>query len=340
MIATPSLIRKVGQWLEGSQGISYDEPKILRLMLTHERNALDGDSLRYVLNELPELEVVILDGTLDPLLHPCILECLAVLKEQRRLRVQLRSFGLGLAKADIAEGLWEVAPDRLSFVLPGYRPSHYALYSQRNASELPEIRQHLQRWITQRRHRETSSSQNCFTDISFWVERLNVSQMEAMIYWAEEIGVDAVCFEPVPSQGTSWRSQAILEGDALFQEARQALRPQQFRIPVALPVPVKKGATGCKAPFQMVQLMLGDQSVSPCLYPDASLKSDMGKLLGGDYWNSRAYQQYRKAHQYRGALPEACQYCPQNQGAALGEVLNSQWLPKALQHGNYGVFAV
>lgn len=334
------IVKKLGPLLDRGQGVSYDEPDVLHLNYVRpgSDSRLNTDGLLWVLDELPSVKHLWIEGQNggDPLQDGSIIEMVTVAKKRRpNLQIQLRSPGYALLGKSLSQQKALLEPllktvHRLTWTLPGHKPAIYARQGNRPAPEILPLSEALHQAVTIKKHLHKTGGRLALLDMCLSLDPVMGDQLPEMIRWAEQVGVDALCFSLY--QTAAEQAQGVVASLHLLP---LHLNEEQFRLPVALPQAPSESAINeeppCLDPFQLVSINPLDLQVAGCRQQLADFAGGP-VACQGDFWNTQQAQALRKSlsQQAGNSLPAPCASCTKRQRVITPSqqtVLNREWLP-------------
>jgi MoaA/NifB/PqqE/SkfB family radical SAM enzyme len=287
-------------------------PEGLAAMLAELNNAkaLELDTFKFTLEQIPTIQTIEFSGWGEPLLVPDLFQMIQHAQNFNGARAVVVSNGL--LSERYLDALFAATLEALIIRLHAHKPSTYWLMTGHPPAEYVDLKEALSGLIRQRARRRA----NLRIEVQLTVDTQTYTQIPEMIRFAEEMGVEGIRFNNFQSY--------IPEQDAyrtLFREQADilrflnTLREEDYRIRVQLPPLLDsnlKGFRNCRDPFTSVGVD-GSCHISPCTRQLIHFQ-EKGNVWDPDFWNNGQYQWLRSVHQSDASteIPSACQGCPNN----------------------------
>jgi radical SAM protein with 4Fe4S-binding SPASM domain len=280
-----------------------------RPKLSRRAGALDLEVFRRLLDDLPELEEVTLQGLGEPLLAPALWEMIELVRS-RGARVGFNTNATLLTRP-AADRLVASGVDWVHVSLDG--PTAETYEAIRDGASFARVRAHLAGLLEARRAAGSSTPRVLVVLVAM---RRNVETVPELVDLAAGLGADGVFvqnlshdFEDADDEAYGAirafvEEESLWEGDpaaaAAFAEARR--RAADAGIELRLPgrgvaAPRAAGEPGCTWPFDAAYVT-HDGLVQPCCMVMGSERATLGKLderAFPEIWNDAPYQRFRAA---------------------------------------------
>jgi radical SAM protein with 4Fe4S-binding SPASM domain len=288
--------------------------------------ALPVAAFHRLLDELPALERVTLQGLGEPLLAPGLLEMVEACTA-RGIAVGFNTNGT-LLRRPVADRLVASGLDWLHVSLDGATAATYE--GVRDGATFDVVRANLEGLLAARAEAGRERPQVLLVFVAM---RRNVGDLPALVRLAHGWGVDGVRVQNLSHAFTDTdpagayadirafaRDEALWGGDGPdgdpFAEARALaadlgvdLRLPELR---AAPPQPAEGAPGCDWPWRSAYVTHRGE-VQPCCMVMGSDRATLGRLEGGsglpDVWHGEAYRTFRRRLTEPGDPPEVCRGC-------------------------------
>jgi radical SAM protein with 4Fe4S-binding SPASM domain len=298
--------------------------------LDREEGSLPFARFREIVDALPDLDVLTLQGLGEPLLAPDLLRMVAH-AAARGVRVGFNTNATLLTRA-MAERLVAAGLDWLCVSLDGATAATYE--SIRDGASFARVERHVRGLMEVLRERRARRPR---VSIVFVAMRRNVAELPAVVELAAQWGVPEVrvqnlshSFSDTDPAGAYreirdftaaealWRAPDATAGTA-FAEAERvaAARGVSLRLPqlVAAPGGRPVGARGCEWPWRSAYVR-HDGAVQPCcmlMGSDRGVLGDAGRDGFAQVWGGDAYRAFREALA-SATPPEVCAGCSMYRG--------------------------
>jgi MoaA/NifB/PqqE/SkfB family radical SAM enzyme len=225
------------------------------------------------------VEAVVLEGWGESLLHPRLIDCIRLVKQEGS-RVGFVTSGKTLNEAYIAE-LVKAGPDFIGFSLSGASPqTHDAI---RVNSSLAELTRHIH--IFQETKARLGKADPRF-HIVYLLLRNNIHELPLLLRLAKELKIEEVILIHIALVTTPWQAEQRVfadtpnpEYEAILQEGERLAKELkiQYRRPSLTPrdVPVCS-----ENPLQNLYISVKG-NVSPCVYLNPPLPTPFTRLFQG-----------------------------------------------------------
>jgi MoaA/NifB/PqqE/SkfB family radical SAM enzyme len=286
--------------------------------------AIDAKLFYRLLDDLPELERLTLQGLGEPLLHPRLLEFIAFTHDRgTKVGFNTNATLLSRSKADalVAAGL-----DWLHVSLDGASAATYE--SIRDGARLPVVLRNLA-GLSDARARAGVTRPHI--QVVFVAMRRNVEELPSLVRLLDDIGVSDLRVQNLshdfadtdPAGGYREireyaREQSLWDGDAVarraFAEATGEAVARGIRLRLPYPAearrPLDPGAPGCTWPWDAAYIT-SQGIVQPCCMVMGDDRVALGCLTEASFaeiWSGPAYVEFRQ-RLLSGAPPEVCRGC-------------------------------
>jgi len=296
--------------------------------LDRHEASLDFASVRALLDALPDLERVTLQGLGEPLMAPDLLPML----EYGRARGIRMGFNTNatLLTAAMTERLLDAEPDWLCVSVDGATAATYE--SIRDGARFDRVARNVRRFVTRMRERGARKPDLSLVMVAM---RRNVAELPALVRLAADWGVPTLrvqnlshSFSDCDPAGAYREirefagAEALWQGhdgaaDAAFAEAR-ALAGElgvALRLPDLDEPPRQVGAPGCDWPWRSAYVR-HDGRVQPCcmlMGGDRAILGDLHESSFAEIWQSPAYEAFRAALM-TDKPPDVCRGCSMYRG--------------------------
>jgi len=272
--------------------------------------AMDLETFTALVDELPDLERVTMQGLGEPLLAPDFFSMLGLLAA-RGIAMGFNTNGTLLTR-ERAERLVELGVDWLHVSLDGASAGTYEAIRHRSNFEL--VRRNVAGLVEVMRECGASKPE---VELVFVAMRRNVAELSALVRLAHELGVPTVwvqnlshSFSDTDPSGDYREIREYAKEEALwggrspaarrtFAEARTLAGELgvELRLPrLAEPEPMREpGTPGCSWPFRSAYIT-HDAKVQPCcavMGADRAVLGDAGAEPFEDVWRGQAYRDFR-----------------------------------------------
>jgi radical SAM protein with 4Fe4S-binding SPASM domain len=295
-----------------------------RPRLGRAQGAMCLHTFRSVVDELPELEQVTLQGLGEPLLAPDLPQMVEY-ATGLGARVGFNTNGMLLTR-ERARHLVEAGLDWLHVSLDGATPATYE--SIRGGSSFETVRRHVL-GLVEVRH--ALGAETPRLSLVFVAMRRNVAELPDLVRLAHEWGVGRLrvqnlshSFSDTDPAGSYadirrfaaeealWGREEVARAEELFEQARALAEALdvELRLP-RLREPDEPGsARGCEWPFTSVYVT-HDGRVQPCcmvMGDDRVSLGEVGESPLGEIWRGASYREFRQGL-LTGSPPEVCAGC-------------------------------
>jgi radical SAM protein with 4Fe4S-binding SPASM domain len=296
-----------------------------RPALSRRSGAMDLESFRELVDQLPELEQVTMQGLGEPLLAPDFFPMLEYLAG-RGIRMGFNTNGTLLTR-DRAERLVELGVDWIHVSLDGAEAETYEAIRAR--SSFQRVRDNVRGLVEAKRRAGTEKPE---LELVFVAMRRNVDELPQLVRLAADWGVGRVwvqnlshSFSDTDPSGEYREIREYAEGEALWAEPnpeaeavfeRAARLAEDLGVVLRLPrleepeLRREAGTPGCHWPFEAAYVT-HDLKVQPCcavMGADRAVLGDLGSTDFEAVWRSGAYRDFR-ARLLDGQPPEVCRGC-------------------------------
>jgi radical SAM protein with 4Fe4S-binding SPASM domain len=293
------------------------------------------ETFRSIVDALPELEIVTLQGLGEPLLAPDLF-AMVEYASRRGIRMGFNTNATLLGRRQ-AERLVDAGLAWLCFSIDGARADTYE--SIRDGASFAEVEQNVRGVVQLVRERGASLPE---LSIVFVAMRRNVAELPDMVRLAADWGVPKLrvqnlshSFEDTGLQSEYDEIRRFTDAEALWREgedqdhalAEEALaeaRALAGELGVALrlpslaeeaPAPRAGDEAGCDWPWRS-SYVRHDGGVQPCcmlMGDDRAILGDVGSARFGEVWRGPAYRSFRAALR-SDAPPDVCRGCSMYRG--------------------------
>jgi radical SAM protein with 4Fe4S-binding SPASM domain len=272
-----------------------------------------------IVEELPGVRTVTLQGLGEPLLSPHLLDMIQLLKD-RGARVGFNTNGT-LLRRNVAERLVDMNLDWLHVSLDGSTAQTFE--SIRDGAAFETVVRHLSGLVAAKKRAGKSTP---WIRVVFVAMQRNVQELPALVDLLADIGVDELRvqnlshdFGDTTESGPYAEIRAYANREALdsqahptFDEARQraAARGVDLRLPSLSAMDPSPAGPGCTWPWDSAYIT-SDGVVQPCCMVMGDDRVQLGRLGEtpfADVWNGSAYQEFRQ-RLLDGDPPEVCRGC-------------------------------
>src|SRR4051794_21704302 len=284
--------------------------------------AMDLNLFYRLLDEVPGVQRLTLQGLGEPLLHPGLLDMI-VAGRARGARVGFNSNGT-LLTADAAQRLVEAGLDWLHVSLDGATAATYEAIRER--ARLRTVLRNIEGLVHAKRW---AGSTTPHTRLVFVAMRRNVSELPVLVRLAGSLGVDEVRVQNLSHDfadtdpngsyqeiGEYARSEALSPDDDLVASAFAQARVEADRtgVTVRLPELVARShpptTPGCTWPWDSAYIT-SSGVVQPCCMVMGDDRVALGRLAEqsfADIWAGPAYVDFRR-RLLGGQPPDVCRGC-------------------------------
>jgi radical SAM protein with 4Fe4S-binding SPASM domain len=299
-----------------------------RPKLGRREGAMCFHTFKGIIDELPHLEKVTLQGLGEPLLAPDLLRMINY-AAARGIRMGFNTNGMFLTP-DRSERLVRAGLDWLHVSLDGATKETYE--DIRHGSRFERVRENVIGLVQVMRR---LGAERPRIMLVFVAMRRNVHELPALVRLASEWGIGALwvqnlshSFGDTDPSGSYREIREYAQGEALWGQADDAELERIFAEAVALGeelgvelrlprlkepvrVPRKEGQPGCHWPFESAYLT-HDGKVQPCcmvMGSDRSVLGDVNRQRFGEIWQGREYEEFRSGLLGDAEPPEVCRSC-------------------------------
>ena len=297
-----------------------------RPKLGKREGAMCFHTFKAIVDDLPELEKITLQGLGEPLLAPDLFRMIEY-AAARRVRMGFNTNGTFLTR-QASERLVRGGLDWLHVSLDGATAETYE--SIRDGSDFARVRANVIALVEVMRRLR---AERPLLSLVFVAMRRNVAELPALVRLTAEWGVGRLwvqnlshSFSDTDPSGSYVQIRGFAEREALwadenpqarelFEEAR-ALADElgvELRLPrleEPPPAPRKPGSMGCHWPFESAYVT-HDAKVQPCcmvMGADRAVLGDADADGFAEVWHNEAYAEFR-AGLLDGDPPEVCRGC-------------------------------
>ena len=299
-----------------------------RPSLDRHEASLDLAQFRALVDALPDLECVTLQGLGEPLMAPDLLPML----EYGRTRGIRMGFNTNatLLTAAMTERLLDAEPDWLCVSVDGATAATYE--SIRDGARLPRVARNVRRFVARMRERGARKPDLSLVTVAM---RRNVAELPALVRLAAEWGVPTLrvqnlshSFSDCDPAGAYREIREFAAAEALWPShdaaaasAFAAARTLAAELGVVLRLPEldepprQPGAPGCDWPWRSAYVR-HDGRVQPCcmlMGGDRAILGDLHESSFAEIWRSEAYEAFRAALMTDNP-PDVCRGCSMYRG--------------------------
>jgi len=272
-----------------------------------------------LLDELPGVRTVTLQGLGEPLLSPYLLDMIDLLK-RRGVRTGFNSNGT-LLRQSVAERLVDMGLDWLHVSLDG--STAHTFEAIRDGASFTTVVNNLAELVAAKRRAGRTTP---WIRVVFVAMRRNVAELPDLVDLLADVGVDELRvqnlshdFGDTGESGPYAEIRAYAHSEALdsgagptFAEAqrRAAARGVDLRLPSLTSQDRDLDGPGCTWPWDSAYIT-SDGVVQPCCMVMGDDRVQLGRLgesRFADIWNGPAYQRFRQ-QLLDGDPPEVCRGC-------------------------------
>jgi radical SAM protein with 4Fe4S-binding SPASM domain len=328
-VATPPLPKELQVEVTGACNLACRMCLVrYRPKLGKREGAMCFHTFKSIVDELPHLEKVTLQGLGEPLLAPDLFRMIEYAAE-RGIRMGFNTNGT-LLTPDASERLVRVGLDWLHVSLDGASAETYE--DVRHGSNFARVRQNV---IGLVRARRRLGSERPRIMLVFVAMRRNVGELPALVRLASEWGVGALwvqnlshSFDDTNPSGSYRDIREYAEREALWGEGDRAEIERIFGEAVTLgdelgvelrlprleePVraPRRQGQPGCHWPFESAYVT-HDGKVQPCCMVMGSDRSVLGDVKAQRFraiWRGTEYADFRSGLVGDAEPPDVCRGC-------------------------------
>jgi MoaA/NifB/PqqE/SkfB family radical SAM enzyme len=292
--------------------------------------AMTFETFRVLVDDLPDLEKLTLQGLGEPLLNPDLVAMVRY-ASARGIKVGFNTNGTFLTE-ERAEELLRAGVDWLHVSVDGTDRATYAFV--RGRDELDHVARNVESWV---RVKERLGSDRPALSIVFVAMRTNLGQLPLLVEQTARWGVPTLRvqnlshdFSDTDPSGSYAEirafaaEQALWTGDAdaaeVFARARDLARTLHvdLRLPELDDAPEARptGTPGCDWPWRSAYVN-HDATVQPCCMVMGADRAVLGEVDGpggfGRVWRSEPYRRFREAL-LGDEPPDVCRGCSMYRG--------------------------
>lgn len=273
------------------------------LTRARRKKRLSVKEFERILNELPYVESLHLQGIGEPLTHPHIAELVACARA-RGIAAGIITNGT-LLDREAGEALIRAKLSSAIVSLDSADAGNYQAI--RKGADFQEVTDNIRQFVALRQH---LGSPEPLIGIMMVAMHNNVHELREMVRLANDLGVDALTVKGLntavaPQLELNTAQQQASEAQRLL--AGLALRPG-FQVQLAYLE--RSPVVRCRWPWTRAYVT-AEGDVTPCCNcPDARQVS-FGNLFNRpmrEIWNNEAYRAFRR--ELRDGMPEVCRHCP------------------------------
>jgi radical SAM protein with 4Fe4S-binding SPASM domain len=299
-----------------------------RPKLGRREGAMCFHTFKALVDELPHVEKVTLQGLGEPLLAPDLFRMIEY-ASARGIRMGFNSNGTLLTR-ERAERLVDAGLDWLHVSLDGATAATYEAI--RHGARFDVVTRNIRSLVSVLRERR---AERPTVQVVFVAMRRNVRELPALVRLLAEWGVERLWVQNLshsfgdtdPSgayadirefaaRDALWADEDKEEAARIFAETAELaaglgleLRLPRLEEPPARPRPL--GTPGCHWPFESAYVT-HDGKVQPCcmvMGSDRVVLGDVGQERFGAVWTSEAYRTFRAGLTGEAPVPEVCAGC-------------------------------
>jgi radical SAM protein with 4Fe4S-binding SPASM domain len=291
--------------------------------------SLDVATFRRVVDGLPDLRVITLQGLGEPLLAPGILEMVEY-AAARGIRMGFNTNGT-LLTAAVAERLVAARLDWLCISVDGATPATYG--GIRDGAVLDDVRRHVLGLVDVKRRRGADRPD---LSLVFVAMRRNLHELPDVVRLAADWGVGKLRVQNLSHDFSDTEPGGDYEAiraftaaevlyetprddvDAVFADARRVARERgvALRLPrTEASAPRRDGTPGCDWPWRSAYVT-HDGKVQPCcmlMGADRGVLGDLGRDDFATVWQAEPYAAFRAAL-LGDRPPDVCRGCAMYRG--------------------------
>jgi radical SAM protein with 4Fe4S-binding SPASM domain len=297
-----------------------------RPKLGRRSGAMCFHTFKELVDALPELEKLTLQGLGEPLLAPDLFRMIEY-AAGRGVRMGFNTNGT-LLDRQTSERLVRAGLDWLHISVDGATAATYE--GIRDGSDFERVRDNVRGLVEVMRR---LGADRPSLQLIFVAMKRNVDELPALVRLASEWGISSIwvqnlshSFSDTDPSGSYRQIREFAAGEALWAEPRAAemlfadarelagelgveLRLPRLEQPP--PVPRGPGEPGCHWPFESA-FVTHDGKVQPCCMVMGADRAVLGRLDEADFatiWRGARYQSFRAGLLEDGAPPDVCQGC-------------------------------
>lgn len=298
-----------------------------RPKLGRRSGAMCFHTFKELVDSLPELERLTLQGLGEPLLAPDLLQMVEYACD-RDVRVGFNTNGT-LLEPRISERLVAAGLEWLHVSVDGASAETYE--GIRDGSDFARVRRNVLALTAIMRRRQTDKPS---VQIVFVAMRRNVAELPALVQLAADWGVPSVwvqnlshSFSDTDPSGAYREIREFTQDEALWYEPSSATEAAfasartaadelgvELRLPRLVeppPRPRSAGAPGCHWPFESAYVT-HEGKVQPCCMVMGADRAVLGRLDDEPFpaiWRSEPFEAFRDALRSEDSPPEVCRGC-------------------------------
>jgi radical SAM protein with 4Fe4S-binding SPASM domain len=299
-----------------------------RPALDRHEASLDFERFRALVDAVPGLERVTLQGLGEPLMAPDLIAMLEY-GRARGIRMGFNTNGT-LLTATMTDRLLDAAPDWLCVSIDGATAATYE--SIRDGARFDRVIRNVRRFVARMRERGAQKPDLSLVMVAM---RRNVAELPALVRLAAECGVPTLrvqnlshSFSDCDPAGAYREIREFSAAEALWQNHEAAAdlafaeaRALAVELGVALRLPEldeparEPGAPGCDWPWRSAYVR-HDGRVQPCcmlMGGDRAILGDLKRSSFTEIWQSPGYERFRAALM-TDKPPDVCRGCSMYRG--------------------------
>jgi radical SAM protein with 4Fe4S-binding SPASM domain len=266
---------------------------------------MDVEKFRRILDELPFLEYIDLQGMGEPLINRDLFELIRLAKE-RHVLVEIIT-NVTLLRGEVPEKILDVGLDFLHCSIDGATKETFE--SIRIGANFEKVIENLEKFMKLR-----GKSKKPEMVILFCAMRENIAELPGVVRLARSLGIDAIDVLAYNFWAKDyWKEKLTVEGERhreeieLFRSGIAEARNEAERLKVALyidnPPPDAEGEAAaeppprkCKWPWKYSYITV-DGYVCPCCVANDPRALNFGNIFEEPYekiWNNESYQAFRR----------------------------------------------
>lgn len=323
---TPPLPRAIQLEVTGSCNLRCQMCLVsYRPILNKITGSMSFETFRSIVDDLPELEQITLQGLGEPLLAPDLFKMIEY-ASARGIRLGFNTNGTLLTR-ERAERLVRAGVDWLHVSIDGATAATYE--SIRDGSDFEKVRRNVVGMVETKRR---FAADRPHLQVVFVAMRRNLSELPALVRMVASWGIDDVrvqnlshSFDDTGGAMEYFEIRRFTEREALWADpteemvaAFDAARREATRAGITLRLPRleerarprRVGSPGCGWPWDQAYVT-HEGKVQPCcmlMGEDRAVLGDVRTARFADVWSGERYRQFREAL-LTGSPPDVCVGC-------------------------------
>jgi radical SAM protein with 4Fe4S-binding SPASM domain len=290
--------------------------------LSRHQQHLSLDAFRKILEQIPDLLSLDIQGTGEPLLHPQFPEILS-LCTSKNIAVEFFTNAILLNTA-MSERILNASVQRITFSIDAATPKLFAWI--RRGARLEQISRNIAHFISLR---HTSGRPFPHTRVMMVLSAVNLDEISGVLDLCRGWGIDEMVVTRINVPGPEW-AQLEPEEDSLWQavETTEHLACQYgIQFTIEIPSDARMLSSGdvstqdkplprCLWPWYAANILV-DGSVTPCAFIAYSPDMNMGNICNesfGTIWNGAVYKKLRASHRKGTWNNQPCANCKNHVG--------------------------